>query len=52
MNELNLKKIPFGGDYSPEQWAKDIGPEDIRLMKELGVNTVTINVHSWIMSEP
>ena len=52
MNELNLKKIPFGGDYSPEQWAKDIWPEDIRLMKELGVNTVTINVHSWIMSEP
>lgn len=51
MNELKLKRIPFGGDYSPEQWPREVWDEDIRLMKELGVNTVTINVHSWIMSE-
>ena len=51
MNGLKLKKIPFGGDYSPEQWPREVWDEDIRLMKELGVNTVTINVHSWIMSE-
>ena len=51
MNELKLRKIPFGGDYSPEQWPREVWNEDIRLMKELGVNTVTINVHSWIMSE-
>ena len=51
MNELKLRRIPFGGDYSPEQWSHDVWKEDMKLMKELGVNTVTINVHSWIMSE-
>ena len=44
--------IPFGGDYCPEQWDEDTWKEDIRLMKELGVNTVTINVHSWVMNQP
>lgn len=44
--------IPFGGDYCPEQWDEATWKEDIRLMKELGVNTVTINVHSWVMNQP
>lgn len=44
--------IPFGGDYCPEQWDEATWAEDIRLMKELGVNTVTINVHSWVMNQP
>ena len=44
--------IPFGGDYCPEQWDEATWQEDIRLMQELGVNTVTINVHSWVMNQP
>lgn len=51
-NKLVLDRMPFGGDYSPEQWPKDVWEEDLRMMKELGVNAVTINVHSWIISEP
>ncbi len=44
--------IPFGGDYCPEQWDEQTWKEDIRMMQELGVNTATINVHSWVMNQP
>lgn len=43
-----------GGDYNPEQWLDrpDILEEDIRLMKEAGVNTATLGVFSWSVYEP
>jgi beta-galactosidase len=43
-----------GGDYNPEQWLDrpDILEEDIRLMKEAGVNTATLGVFSWSVLEP
>ncbi|MCE6996161.1 beta-galactosidase [Saccharothrix sp. S26] len=37
----------FGGDYNPEQWAPEVWDEDLRLMKEAGVNVVTLGVFSW-----
>ncbi len=48
------KKILHGGDYNPEQWleCKDILEEDILLMKEAGINCVTLGVFSWSMLEP
>ncbi len=49
---LNLDKFLFGGDYSPEQWSPDVWDKDIELMQDLGVNAVTLNVHSWIFDEP
>lgn len=44
--------IPFGGDYCPEQWDEATWKEDLRIMKVYGVNTVTINVHSWNLMHP
>lgn len=43
-----------GGDYNPEQWldCPEILEEDIRLMKEAGVNCVTLGVFSWSVLEP
>ena len=43
-----------GGDYNPEQWLDclEILEEDIRLMKEAGVNCVTLGVFSWAVLEP
>lgn len=43
-----------GGDYNPEQWldCPEILEEDIRLMKEAGVNCVTLGVFSWAVLEP
>ncbi|WP_166020940.1 beta-galactosidase [Streptomyces chilikensis] len=45
-------RILFGGDYNPEQWPEETWHEDVRLMKEAGVNTVTLGVFSWARLEP
>ncbi len=42
----------YGGDYNPEQWPEDVWSEDVRLMREAGVNLVTVGVFSWALLEP
>jgi beta-galactosidase len=44
--------ILFGGDYNPEQWSPEVWREDARLMREAGVNLVTVGVFSWARYEP
>ena len=48
------KRLLHGGDYNPEQWLEypEVLEEDLRLMKEAGVNCVTLGVFSWAMLEP
>jgi beta-galactosidase len=46
------RRVLFGGDYNPEQWPEETWLEDVRLMKEAGVNSVTLGVFSWAMIEP
>uniref|UniRef100_A0A942Y9T0 Beta-galactosidase n=1 Tax=Neobacillus citreus TaxID=2833578 RepID=A0A942Y9T0_9BACI len=43
--------LSFGGDYSPEQWPRSVWHEDVRLMREAGVNLVTVGVFSWALLE-
>jgi beta-galactosidase len=45
-------RIAFGGDYNPEQWPEATWPEDVALMREAGVNLVTVGVFSWARLEP
>jgi beta-galactosidase len=47
-----LDSIAYGGDYTPEQWPEEIWAEDVRLMREAGVNLVTVGVFSWALLEP
>ena len=42
----------FGGDYNPEQWPEEVWTEDVALMREAGVNLVTVGVFSWAFLEP
>lgn len=42
----------FGADYNPEQWPKASWPTDVALMKEAGINLVTVGVFSWAQLEP
>ncbi|KQQ28939.1 beta-galactosidase [Frondihabitans sp. Leaf304] len=44
--------IAFGGDYNPEQWPREVWDDDIRLMREAGVNLVSIGIFSWVLLEP
>ncbi|GII62505.1 beta-galactosidase [Sphaerisporangium krabiense] len=50
-----LTRVPgllFGGDYNPEQWPEEVWAEDVRLMREAGINLVTVAVFSWSRLEP
>ena len=47
-----IKKILYGGDYNPEQWPKEIWKEDMRLLKEAHIDTLTLNVFSWAALQP
>jgi beta-galactosidase len=42
----------YGGDYNPEQWPAAVWAEDVRLMREAGVNLVTVGVFAWAHLEP
>ena len=45
-------RILYGGDYNPEQWPEETWAEDVRLMRDAGVNSVTLGVFSWARIEP
>jgi beta-galactosidase len=47
-----LGGIAYGGDYNPEQWPREVWREDVRLMREAGVNLVTVGVFSWSRIQP
>jgi beta-galactosidase len=42
----------YGGDYNPEQWPEEVWEEDARLMREAGVNLVSLGVFAWARLEP
>lgn len=44
--------LAFGGDYNPEQWDPSVWREDVRLMREAGVNLVSLGVFAWASLEP
>jgi beta-galactosidase len=46
------QRLLYGGDYNPEQWPPEIWDEDVRLMREAGVNLVTVGVFAWAYLEP
>ncbi|GAB2930948.1 beta-galactosidase [Streptomyces mayteni] len=47
-----LGTLAYGGDYNPEQWPEETWLEDLRLMREAGVNLVSVGVFSWGRLEP
>ena len=42
----------YGADWNPEQWHPDVWREDVALMRDAGVNLVTVGVFSWAALEP
>ena len=44
--------IAYGGDYNPEQWPEEIWVEDMALMREAGVNMVSVGIFAWALLEP
>ena len=49
---LDYPQLLYGGDYNPEQWPENVWAEDVRLMRDAGVNFVSLGVFSWAKLEP
>ncbi|MEU4220465.1 beta-galactosidase [Actinoplanes sp. NPDC026623] len=47
-----MDRIAYGGDYNPEQWPEALWTEDVSLMREAGVNLVSLGIFAWALLEP
>ncbi|WP_433533026.1 beta-galactosidase [Micromonospora sp. CA-263727] len=45
-------KVSFGGDYNPEQWPEPVWADDYRLFDLAGIDTVTLGVFDWALTQP
>ncbi|MWA09237.1 beta-galactosidase [Streptomyces sp. BA2] len=45
-------RLAYGADYNPEQWPRAVWQEDVRLMREAGVNIVSLGIFSWARIQP
>ncbi|MEU0179364.1 beta-galactosidase [Streptomyces massasporeus] len=45
-------KIRYGGDYNPEQWPREVWDEDHRLFTRAGIDTLTVGVFTWSVTQP
>lgn len=45
-------RLVYGADYNPEQWPREVWKEDVRLMREAGVNLVSVGIFSWARIQP
>ncbi|MFC4455401.1 beta-galactosidase [Deinococcus sonorensis] len=52
MPDLGFQKIPYGGDWNPEQWDREVWHEDIRLFREAGIDLLSINIFAWTRLQP
>lgn len=44
--------LAYGADYNPEQWPREVWDEDVRLMRDAGVNIVSLAIFSWARLQP
>lgn len=49
---MSPSRLAFGADYNPEQWDRATWKDDVRLMREAGVNLVSLGVFAWSWIEP
>ncbi|GAA4934656.1 beta-galactosidase [Actinoplanes utahensis] len=45
-------KIPYGGDYNPEQWPVSVWDDDYRLFDAAHIDTLTVGVFTWALTQP
>ncbi|MFI7409619.1 beta-galactosidase [Streptomyces sp. NPDC049627] len=52
MSPPRTPRIPYGGDYNPEQWPEPVWDEDHRLFTRARIDTLTVGVFSWSLTQP
>ncbi|MFD2078969.1 beta-galactosidase [Actinopolymorpha cephalotaxi] len=50
--DVDFGQVLYGADYNPEQWPEDVWDEDVRLMREAHVTTVSVPVFGWASLQP
>jgi beta-galactosidase len=45
-------KVPFGGDYNPEQWPEEVWARDHELFDAAGIDLLTVGVFAWSLTQP
>jgi beta-galactosidase len=46
------RTLRYGGDYNPEQWPREVWADDVALMRQAGINMVSVGIFSWTFLEP
>jgi beta-galactosidase len=52
LHDVTRGRLLYGGDYNPEQWPPHVWHDDVRLMRDAGVNLVTVGVFAWASLQP
>ncbi|MFG2551196.1 beta-galactosidase [Streptomyces sp. NPDC048581] len=52
MTAPRTPRIPYGGDYNPEQWPHPVWDEDHRLFTRARIDTLTVGVFTWALTQP
>jgi beta-galactosidase len=47
-----VEGLVYGADYNPEQWPESVWEQDADLMRDAGVNMMTLGVFSWARLQP
>jgi beta-galactosidase len=50
--QFKSPNLIYGGDYNPEQWPEETWLEDACLMREAGVNLVSMGIFAWAKLQP
>jgi beta-galactosidase len=45
-------RIPYGGDYNPEQWDEAVWDEDYRAFDLAHIDLLTVGVFTWSLTQP
>ncbi|HYN97882.1 MAG TPA: beta-galactosidase [Pilimelia sp.] len=45
-------RIAYGADYNPDQWPPHVWDDDVRAMRQAGVNIVSLAIFSWARLQP
>jgi beta-galactosidase len=49
---VDFGRVLYGADYNPDQWPEQVWDEDMRLMREAHVTTLSVPVFGWVALQP
>ena len=47
-----MSRIPYGGDYTPEQWPEEVWDADFRAFDLAKIDLLTVGVFTWAVTQP